>query len=123
MPGELTLLGRRQQPHHGSCIIGAAIEPASEIVFLDGHRHTVMQYGQIAACRGGDDRDSVEFLSVRPDPIFRQPGKTEWTLVAAMDEIGPLPAGGCMPLIVAVGRDEAATPPYRVLERRSFRNA
>jgi hypothetical protein len=77
-----------------------------------------MQRGKIAAGRRGDDGDRVDFLAVRAHPGFRQGSKTDRLPVAAIDEKGPLAAAGILPLVIAVGRNQAAAAPDRVLERR-----
>jgi len=75
-----------------------------------------MQRREILARRRGDDRDRVELLAVRPEPGLEQGGKAERRAIGAVDEERLLAAALRLPLVIAVGRDQAAPPAYRVLE-------
>ena len=122
MPDELALLRRHQQRHRIRRVVAGAIEPAREVVGPDGDGHARMQHREVGACGRGHDRDRVEFLAVRPDPGLGKTGESEQAAIAAIDEQRPLAPRHRLPFVIAVGRNETAATPHRVLECRLVLN-
>ncbi len=120
VPGEFANFGPSHQRRDFIDIMRPAVEPKLEILRLDRYRHARMQRGEIGACRRRHDRRRVDFLAIGAGPGLRHAGKGNRTAVTAINEKGPLGMPGGFPLVITVRRNEAASAPDRILERRLF---
>ena len=114
--------GARQQRHHALGASSRQSSQRSKSLGRDGHGHAVVQHAEIGARRRGDDRHGVESprRSARsrfpPAPPSRSAAPSRRWM-----KYGRLRPLGILPFVIAVGRDQAAPPPDRVLEGRFFR--
>ncbi len=97
----------------------AGVEPRVDRFPAQQRRHAVIDGGNLGIWPGGNDADRIDLFAVRPRPGGVEAGEGHGAAVEIGDVVWPARAVGTLsPLVVAAGRDDAASVAQSVSECR-----